>query len=128
MGGGDADELYAAAEGALQRGSFASARAGFEGLIQQFPQHPAAARAQLGIGETFEKTSEAQRALDAYRLVPERYPEAPEASAALLRSARIEVGRNNRDEARTLLSQLIAAYPRSPEAATAREELARLRR
>ncbi|HEX6068839.1 MAG TPA: tetratricopeptide repeat protein [Longimicrobiaceae bacterium] len=125
---GDPAELYSAAEGALQRGSFASARAGFEGFVRSFPQHEMAARAQLGIGETYEKTSEAERALEAYGRVPELYPDSPEAPMALLRSGRIEAARNNRAEARTLLNQLIAAYPDAPEATTAREELARLRR
>lgn len=127
-GGGDAEDLYAAAEGALQRGSFTSARTGFEALVQSFPQHPLAPRAQLGIGETYEKTSEAERALEAYALVPELHPDAPEAATALLRSGRIEAARNNREEARTLFNQLIAAYPGSPEVETAREELAKLRR
>jgi tol-pal system protein YbgF len=125
---GDPAELYSAAEGALQRGSFASARAGFEGFVRSFPQHEMAPRAQLGIGETYEKSSEAERALEAYARVPELYPDAPEAPMALLRSGRIEAARNNRAEARTLLNQLIAAYPDAPEVATAREELSRLRR
>ena len=125
---GDPAELYSAAEGALQRGSFASARAGFEGFVRSFPQHEMAPRAQLGVGETYEKTSEAERALEAYARVPELYPDSPEAPMALLRSGRIEAARNNRAEARTLLNQLIAAYPDAPEAATAREELSRLRR
>lgn len=125
--GGNAEELYAAAEGALMRGSFSSARTGFQALVQSFPQHERAPQAQLGIGETYEKSSEAQRALDAYRQVTELYPDSPQAPTALLRSGRIEAERNNRGEARTLFNQLIAAYPDSPEAATAREELAELR-
>ena len=93
-----------------------------------FPQHARAPQAQLGIGETYEKTSEAERALEAYGLVPELFPDSPEAPTALLRAGRIEAERNNRDEARTLFNQLVAAYPDSPEAETAREELADLRR
>lgn len=127
VGGGNADELYAAAEGALMRGSFSSARTGFQALVQSFPQHERAPQAQLGIGETYEKSSEAERALEAYRQVTELYPESPAAPTALLRSGRIEAGRNNRGEARTIFNQLIAGYPESPEAATAREELAELR-
>ena len=126
--GGNAEELFTAAEGALMRGSFTSARAGFEELVRSFPQHERAAQAQLGIGETYEKTSEAERALEAYQLVPQLYPDSPAAPTALLRAGRIEVGRNNRDEARTYFNQLIAAYPESPEVETAREELAELRR
>lgn len=125
---GDPEELYAAAQGALMRGSFTSARTGFEALVRSFPRHERAAQAQLGIGETYEKTSEAERALEAYAQVSEQFPESPEAATALLRSGRIEAERNNRDEARALFSQLIAGFPDSPEADTAREELAELRR
>src|SRR5690606_15524151 len=44
---GDPEELFSAAQGALMRGSFTSARTGFEALVQSFPQHPRAAQAQL---------------------------------------------------------------------------------
>lgn len=125
---GDPEELYSAAEGALMRGSFTSARAGFEALVQSFPQHARVPQALLGIGETYEKTSEAERALAAYARVPELFPDSPQAPTALLRAGRIEAARNNRDEARTLFNQLVAAYEDSPEADTAREELRELRR
>ncbi|HEX6925999.1 MAG TPA: tetratricopeptide repeat protein [Longimicrobiaceae bacterium] len=125
---GDPEEIYAAAEGALMRGSFTAARTGFETLVRNFPQHELAPQAQLGIGETYEKTSEPERALEAYSLVPQLYPDSPQAPTALLRAGRIEAERDNREEARDLFSQLIGAYPDSPEAETAREELAELRR
>ena len=125
---GDPEELYAAAEGALMRGSFTSARTGFEALMQSFPRHERAPQALLGIGETYEKTSEAEQALEAYRRVLELFPETPQAPTALLRAGRIEAGRNNRDEARALFNQLVAGYSDSPEADTAREELRELRR
>lgn len=121
--GGDAEELYAAAEGALMRGSFSSARTGFEALVQQFPQHVRAPQALLGIGETYEKSAELDQALAAYLQLVESYPDAPQAPTAMLRAGRLEAGRDNEDEARTIFNQLIVAYPDSPEAGTAREEL-----
>lgn len=125
--GGDAEELYEAAQGALMRGSFSSARTGFEALVRSFPQHERAPQAQLGIGETYEKTSEPEQALEAYELVPQLYPDSPQAPTALLRAGRIEASRDNEDEAETLFNQLLGAYPDSPEAETAEEELAELR-
>jgi tol-pal system protein YbgF len=125
---GDAEELFTAAAAALQRGSLTTARSGFEELVRAFPQHPRAAEAQLGIGETWERANEPGRALAAYGRVLELYPNSTRAPTALLRSARIEIARNNRDTARTMLNQISAAYPRSPEAAQAQQELGRLRR
>jgi tol-pal system protein YbgF len=125
---GDPDELLGTARAALERGSFSTARAGFEEFVRAFPQHPQAADAQLGVGETFEKANDLPRALEAYSRVLELYPDATAAPTALYRAAMIEVGRNNRDRARTMLNQLTAAYPRSPEAPRAREQLQRIRR
>jgi tol-pal system protein YbgF len=127
-GTGDVEELFTASLAALQRGSHATARAGFQELVQRFPQHPRASEAQLAIGESFERGNEPARALEAYARVLERYPNSTRAPTALYRAAMIEVARNNRDAARTMLTQITAAYPRSPEAAEATRELQRLRR
>ena len=125
---GDPEELFTAAQAALERGSLATARAGFEEVVRTAPQHPRAAEAQLGIGQTWERANEPVRALEAYGRVLELFPNSTRAPTALLRAARIEIARNNRDRARTMLQQITSAYPRSPEAAQAQQELQRLRR
>lgn len=125
---GDPDELFSTSLAALQRGSLSTARAGFEEFVSAFPQHPRAAEAQLAIGETYEKAEDPARALQAYSRVLELHPNSTRAPTALFRAAMIEVARDNRTEARTMLEQITAAYPRSPEAAEASRELERLRR
>lgn len=124
---GDPDELFAAARGALDRGSFSTARTGFEEFVRSFPQHARAAEAQLGVGESYEKAKDPQKAIDAYQRVLELYPNSPRAPTALYRAALVEVGRGNQARARTMLNQLLTAYPRSPEAAQARTQLQKLR-
>jgi tol-pal system protein YbgF len=124
---GEPDELFSTASAALQRGSLSTARAGFQEFVRSFPQHPRAAEAQLGIGETYEQADDPAQALQAYSRVLELYPNSTRAPTALFRAAMIEVGRDNRDAARTMLNQIRAAYPRSPEAAEAQRELQRLR-
>ena len=126
-GAGNPDELFGAAEAALQRNSLTAARAGFEEFLRLYSQHQRAPEAQLAVGETYEKGKEAERALEAYARVPELFPNAPQAATALYRSALIEVERNNRTRARSLLNQITAAYPRSPEAKLAQDQLRRLR-
>jgi tol-pal system protein YbgF len=124
---GNPDELFATARAALERNSLTSARAGFEEFVRLFPQHERAPEAQLGVGETYEKAKDPARALEAYARVLELFPNAPQAPTALLRAALIEAERGNRDRARSMLNQITAAYPRSPEAERAREQLRRMR-
>ncbi|CAN5636041.1 hypothetical protein BH23GEM6_BH23GEM6_14160 [soil metagenome] len=125
---GDPEELFTTSQAALQRGSLSTARAGFQELVRAHPQHPRVPEALLAIGESFELANEPVRALEAYARLLELHPNSTRAPTALYRAAMIEVARNNRDAARTMLTQITAAYPRSPEAARATQELQRLRR
>lgn len=131
MGGGagappaaSADELYSTARDALQRGSLSTARAGFEEFVRSYPRDARAADAQLSVGETYEKAKDAAKALDAYQKVLELYPNSGRAPTALLRAAKIEQDRGNRDRSRSMLNQLTTAYPKSPEVAEAKKLLA----
>ena len=126
-GGGDPEELFATAEGALQRGSISTARAGFEEFVRSYPQHARTPEARLYIAEIRIEDGQPQQALEEYARITELHPNAPEAASALFRAALIERDRGNTDRARAMLNQLTAAYPGSPEAANAREELRRLR-
>jgi tol-pal system protein YbgF len=124
---GDPLELFATAEGALQRGSLATARAGFEEFTLAFPQHEHAPAARLYLGAMLANEGQHQQALEQYSRILELHPNSPEAPSALFRAAIIERERGNADRARSMLNQLTAAYPRSPEAVDAREELRRMR-
>lgn len=124
---GEAEELYQAAQEALERGSLGTARAGFEELLRAHPQHPLAAAAQLGIGDSYTLAGEPEEAIEAYGRVLELYPNSEQAPAALLRAATLELDDGDRDRGRTLLNQLVAAYPNSAEAEQARERLRALR-
>lgn len=123
---GDPEELFTAAEEALDRGSYATARAGFEEFLRAFPQHARVPEALLLIGESREKAKESQQALAAYQRVVELHPNSTQAPTALLRAALLEVAAGNRSRARTMLNQLITAYGRSPEVTQARAELRKL--
>lgn len=127
-GGGDAgdpNELFATSQDALQRGSYTTARAGFEEFVRAFSQHPRAPEAQLFVGEAYERAEEIEAAFQAYGRVLELYPNSTSAPTALYRAALIEFQRNSNDRARAMLNQIVAAYPRSPEATLARERLRR---
>ena len=128
VGAGDRDELFDTSLAALERGSLATARAGFEEFVRAFPADERAAEAQLHLGATYNPASEAEGALEAYARVLELFPDSPQAATALLRAAEIEIERNNDNRARSMLNQITAAYPDSPEADDARELLQELRR
>lgn len=123
LAAGDPDDLFFSAQGALDRGSMATARAGFEEFLRAFPNHPLAAEAGIGLGTVLEEAGDREGAFERYSQVLERHPDAPEAATALFRAALIELDRGNDDRARTMLNQLTAAYPGSEEAAEAREIL-----
>lgn len=128
VSGANAQELYDASLASLKRGSYSTARAGFEELVRSFPKHALAADAQFQIGESYAAQKDTPRALEAYARVLELFPASPRAASALYRSAVLELERGNRDRARTLFTQVTTAYPRSPEAAQAKDQLAKLRR
>jgi tol-pal system protein YbgF len=124
---GDPDEIFTSAKDALDRGSFATARAGFEEFSRSFPQHARAPEALLYIGQAREKAKETEAALEAYQHVVELHPNAPQAATALYRSALLEIGRDRTVRGRTLLNQLTTAYPRSPEATLAKAQLKKMK-
>jgi tol-pal system protein YbgF len=113
-----------AALGAYRRGSLATAREGFQEFLRIAPSDPRAADAQFYVGESYSRDPDA--AIAAYQRVVERWPSSPRAPAALLRTARLEIARGDRTEARAHLNQILRSYPRSDEAEEARTQLDRL--
>jgi tol-pal system protein YbgF len=125
---GNPDEMFAAALASLRRGSFATARAGFEEFLRSFPRHAQAADAQFYIGETHYEARDYDRAWAAYGRVLELHPASPRASTALYKAALISLEQGNRDRARVMFNQVLSAYPRSEEAPLARQQLQQMGR
>jgi tol-pal system protein YbgF len=125
---GNPDELFNAALASLRRGSFSTARAGFEEFLRSHPRHANAADAQFYIGETFYEARDFERAWAAYGRVLELYPASPRASTALYKAALISLEQGNRDRARVMFNQVVSAYPRSEEAPLARQQLQQMGR
>lgn len=103
----EGESLFGFAEAALTGGAFAEAERAFDLIVTQHPDGPLAPLALLGRARLAEKMAEAdgERALDAdgnrlpapgyeaalegYRTFAERYPQHPEADAALADAARL---------------------------------------
>jgi TolA-binding protein len=124
---GDPDELFESAEGALQRGSLSTARAALEEFLSGFPTHERAPEARLYLGNILNQEGEPVLALEEYSRILELHPNAPEAASAMFQAAVVERERGNDERARAFFNQITTAYPDSPEARAARDELRRMR-
>jgi tol-pal system protein YbgF len=119
------NQLYQLALQQLQRGSYATARAGFDDLLRQYPTSDLAPDAQVRIAESFEAEGQGPQADSVYLLVVEKYPRAPKAANALYKHALL-LKRAGRDaDAKAAFERVVREYPRSDEAVLARGQLGR---
>jgi tol-pal system protein YbgF len=125
--GGQPGALYEAALRQFRRGSYETARAGFDQFLEQYPSHELAPDAQYFRAETFAEAGEFDRALGEYARVLELYPNSRRAPTALYKSGLIELQQGNVDDARTYFQRVVQGYPDSDEIDLAERELSRLR-
>jgi TolA-binding protein len=128
---GDAEELYTLGTEKLGEGAYSTARAAFQRLLSDFPQHERAADAQFQLGESYAGEKEYVRAVEELEKVPELFPAAERAPQALYRAALIAADNMSPKQprkARELLNRLIDIYPDSPSAPLARTKLRSLPR
>lgn len=118
--------LYEAAIRQFRRGSFETARSGFDEFLRLYPNDTLASDAQFFRAETFAESDDQLAALAEYARVLELYPNSRRASTALYKSGRIELRQGNIDDARTYFDRVIQGYPDSDEVELARRELAQL--
>ena len=117
-----AQELHDLALQQLRRGSPQTARAGFEMLVETYPDDPLVASAVFFIGETWEG-SNADSAAVSYMRVADDFPDARHAPTALYRLGLMAERSGEIDTARSFYQRVLAAHPRSDEALLARAKL-----
>jgi tol-pal system protein YbgF len=115
--------LYQTAFEQLRRGSFATARSGFEELLTQYPRSELAADAQYHIGLAYASEGQDVLADSVYALVVQQFPESPRAPPALYKRGIALAAAGQTRLARTLLTQLVDRYPRAPEVELANDRL-----
>jgi len=123
---GEPGALYEAAVRQFRRGSYETARAGFDEFLRLYPNDDLASDAQYYRAETFAETDDVDAALTEYARVLELYPTSRRAATALYKSGQIELRRGNVDDARTYFDRVVQGYPDSDEVELARRELAQL--
>ncbi len=118
--------LYEAAIRQFRRGSYETARSGFDEFLRLYPNDVLAPDAQFFRAETFAENDDRDAALAEYARVLELYPNSRRASTALYKSGQIELQQGNIDDARTYFDRVIQGYPDSDEVELARRELGQL--
>ena len=111
----------------LRRGSFGTARAGFEELLRRYPEFEEASAAQLYIAQSYADEKRTAEADSVYALVVQRYRTSKDAPTALYKYGLSQLGQGRTAQARTALQRVVREYPSSTEAELARERLRTLR-
>ncbi len=118
-------QMYEMSLQQYRRGSLGTARAGFQEFLRAYPRHERAPDALFYVGETFAR-DDPDSAVAVYEAVARRYPRSVRAPSALYKLGLMAEQRGDRAAARGYFSRVIAGYPRSDEAALARDKLQRL--
>jgi tol-pal system protein YbgF len=121
------EQMYELSLQQLRRGSFATARVGFEEFLRVFPNHELAPDALFHIGETYAQDAP-DSAAAVYERVVKGHPNSPRAPSALYKLGLAAERRGDVPAARTFYARVVAGYPRSAEANLARDKLQRLGR
>jgi tol-pal system protein YbgF len=125
--GPSAEQMYQTSLQQLRRGSASTARAGLQAMLQQYPQHERAPDALYFVGESF-SAQNADSSAAYYTRVVSDHPQSARASTALYKLGLIAERRKDLAAARDAYGRVVQAYPRSDEAALARDRLKTLGR
>ncbi|MDH4045839.1 MAG: tetratricopeptide repeat protein [Gemmatimonadota bacterium] len=117
-----ANQLFELGLQQLRRGSPQAARMAFQQLVTSYPDHERVPDALYFIGESWGSGSP-DSAAAAYELVARNHATSLRAPGALYKLGLIAERRGDRDAARVYYQRVLADYPRSEEAALAREKL-----
>lgn len=120
-------QLFQMASDQLQRGSFGTARAGFEELLRRYPDFEQASLAHLYIGQTYAQERRIVEADSVYSLVVVKYPRTPDAATALYKYGLSQLSQGKTAAARAALQRLVREFPSSTEAELARDRLKTIR-
>jgi tol-pal system protein YbgF len=121
-------QLFQSSLDQLRRGSVGVARSGFEELLRTYPTYEDAPEAMVYIAETYAAERNQVAADSVYGLVVQRFPKSPKAATALYKRALLLKSAGQNAAARASLERIVREYPRSDEAALAREQLRTLGR
>jgi tol-pal system protein YbgF len=117
-----AQQMYDASLAQLRRGSAATGRAGLREMLQAYPKSELVPDALYFVGQSF-SSENPDSASAYYRKVVYEYPKSSRAPAALYGLGLLAERHGNKADARDAYNQLLKSYPKSDEAALARDRL-----
>lgn len=117
-----AQQMYDASLAQLRRGSASTGRAGLREMLQAHPTSELVPDALYFVGQSF-SSENPDSALAYYRKVVKEYPTSSRAPAALYGLGLLAERRGDKATARDAYNQLLKSYPKSDEAALARDRL-----
>ena len=120
--GPSAQQMYDASLQQLRKGSAATARTGLLELVQAHPESELVPDALYFIGQSY-ASSAPDSASAYYQRVVQDHPKSPRAAAALYNLGLLAERRKDNTAAKDAYNQLTKAYPKSDEAALARDRL-----
>ena len=126
-GGPGPNQLFQLALDQLRRGSTGSARAAFQDLLRQYPQSDVAGDAQFYIAESYAAEGKAAQADSVYAIVVASHATSTRAATALYKRGVAAETAGRPADARAFYEGVVSQYPRSDEAALARDRLAALK-
>jgi tol-pal system protein YbgF len=123
----DPEQAYQAAYADYATGRYKLAGEAFREFLRHYPNTEVSDNAQYWIGESLYAQGDFAASIIEFRSVVDNYPKGDKVPAALLKIGIANARLNNGADAKKSFEQVIRKYPRSPEAALAKERLAQLR-
>lgn len=120
-------QLFTAASDLMRRGSYGTARQGFEELLRRYPNFDQASLALLYIGQTYAEERRIAEADSVYSQVVRQYPRTPDAATALYKYGISQLNQGKTAAGRAALNRILREFPNSTEAELARDRLRTLR-
>lgn len=117
------DSLYLKGLDTFKAGDMPAARESFTKFLEKYPQHDLAANAHYWIGETYYSEKNYEPAILSFQEVIKNFPTKEKVPAAMLKQAMAFNAINDQKSARYVLKKLVEAFPKSDEAAKARDLL-----
>jgi tol-pal system protein YbgF len=111
----------------LRRGSYGTARSGFEELLRRYPDFEEASAAQLYIAQSYAEERRTAEADSVYGLVVTKYPRSKDAPTALYTYGLSQLSQGKTSAARAALQRVVREFPSSTEAELARDRLRTIR-
>ncbi|MFN8574616.1 MAG: tol-pal system protein YbgF [Gemmatimonadaceae bacterium] len=117
------NQLFQLAQDQMRRGSYGTARAGFQELVRLYPASDLAPDAMYWTAEAYAAEGNSSAADSTYSDVLTRYPRTSRAPTSLYKLALSLARQGKRAEARAAMDRVSREFPQSDEADLAREWL-----